>query len=214
MNKKVFFTAVFTLFLAVTAVAQVNLSLKFAPLISSNRVTFSSDTLSIDRDGTNPRLSVGLLVDKVLTDTYSFSTGLVYLPKGVSVVANARNGGSFGATEEYRLQYLQVPLTFKLFTNEVTQGMRIYFQVGGAMEILINNEPKEDTYFMIEEFNFLDFSVILGGGVEYKLGPSTVLYGGLSYQRGLLDVVNETIAFEDELQIRNTVVSLDLGIKF
>lgn len=213
MTKKVLFSALFAIFLSVSAFGQVNLSLKFAPLISSNRINFSSATFDVERDGTNPKLSLGLLVDKVLTDTYSFSTGLVYLPKGISIVAQ-ENGGGLSFAESYRLQYLQIPLTFKLFTNEVSPGLKVYFQVGGGLEILINNEPEDDDNVIIEDFNFLDFSVLLGGGVEYKLGASTILYGGLSYQRGLLDVVGDTFALGDELQIRNTVVSLDLGIKF
>ncbi|MEO1256498.1 MAG: porin family protein, partial [Bacteroidota bacterium] len=214
MKRIILLTFILVNILSVSAFGQARLSLKFSPLVTSNRVTFSSDTLSISNDGLNPRFSLGLIVDKPITDTYSFSTGLVYLPKGVSISTNGSNGGSFRVDEEYRLQYLQIPLTFKLFTNEVHPGLKIYFQVGGGLEVLLHDEPRNDDFEVVEDFSFFDASVILGGGVEYKLGSSTILYGGISYQRGLINIINETISLENDLEIRNTVVSLDLGIKF
>lgn len=200
--------------LSASAFGQVRLSLKFSPVLTSSRVNFTSDTLSIANDGINPRFSLGLIVDKAITDTYSFSTGLVYLPKGFSVLTTGKNGGSYDVSEEYSLQYLQIPLTFKLFTNEIAPGLKIYFQVGGGLEILLHDEPKNEDFEIVEDFTFFDASVILGGGVEYKLGSSTILYGGVSYHRGLINIISETIRLETEPEARNTVIGLDLGIKF
>lgn len=214
MKKNILLTFLLVSLLSFSAFSQVKLSLKFSPLLSSSRVEFISDTLSISNDGVNPRLSLGLIVDKPITDTYSFSTGLVYLPKGFSVITAGKNGSSYNVSESYSLQYLQIPLTFKLFTNEVHPGLKIYFQIGGGLEVLLHDEPAEETNEIVEDFNFFDASVILGGGVEYKQGSSTILYGGFSYQRGLINIINETIRLESELEARNTVVSLDFGIKF
>ena len=214
MKKYILLTFLLVSILSFSAYSQVRLSLKFSPLLTSSRVTFTSDTLSISNDGVNPRLSLGLIVDKPITDTYSFSTGLVYLPKGFSVLTAGKNGGSYNVAESYSLQYLQIPLTFKLFTNEVHPGLKIYFQIGGGLEVLLHDKPSNETNEIVEAFNFFDASVILGGGIEYKLGSSTILYGGFSYQRGLINIIKDTLRFESELEARNTVVALDLGIKF
>lgn len=210
--------AIFTLFLlfacATTLSAQTRLSLRFSPLLTTNRVDFSTDTLTATNDGALPKLSLGLIADIDLTETYSFSTGLVYMPKGLGISTTGRNGGTYNTVEEYRLQYLQVPLTFKLYTNEVQPDFKLYFQIGGAMEVLLHDEPVDDSAELVTDFNLFDASVVLGAGTEYKLGASTILYGGITYYRGLLNVINETIALADDLEARNTVVGLDLGIKF
>jgi len=214
MKKNTFLTFALISLLSVSAFGQVRLSLKFSPILTSSRIDFASDTLSISNDGVNPKLSLGLIVDKPITDTYSFSTGLVYLPKGFSVATTGKRGGTYNVQEEYRLQYLQIPVTFKLFTNEVHPGLKVYFQVGAGLEVLLHDEPTNETFEIVEEFQFFDASVILGGGIEYKLGSSTILYGGFSYHRGLINIINETISLESDLKARNTVVSLDLGVKF
>jgi len=199
--------------------SQVQLGLKFAPTITTNRINApTSPGLSISDNGTFFKLSLGLIVDKNITDTYSFSTGLIYLPKsiGISAQSNLITPGN-NINEEYNLQYLQVPLTFKLFTNEISPSFKIYFQVGGALEVLVFDEPIDDTNTIVDEFNFFDASVILGAGTEYKLGSSTILFGGISYHRGLINVVNDlsgNFSNADGLEARNTLVSLDLGIKF
>jgi hypothetical protein len=68
----------------------------------------------------------------------------------------------------------------------------------------------------MSKFNTFDTSVILGVGGEYLAGINTVLFLGGSYQKGLINVVNETTPSlgEDALSLRNGVISIDLGIKF
>ena len=214
MYQKAIFTLALLLISVCTLSAQTRLSLRFSPLLTSSRINFNTDTLNATNDGTMPKLSLGLIADIDLTETYSFSTGLVYMPKGFSISTAGRNGGTYNVSEEYRLQYLQIPLTFKLYTNEVAPDFKVYFQIGGSAEVLLFSEPVSDDAEIVEEFNFFDSSVILGAGTEYKLGASTVLYGGISYYRGLLNVVNETINLQEDLEARSTVVGLDIGIKF
>ena len=66
-----------------------------------------------------------------------------------------------------------------------------------------------------KRFNVLDADVILGTGLEYQVGETTKLFGGLSYHRGLVsidDYYESTIS--DKIELRNNVISLDLGVKF
>ena len=162
--------------------AQTKLGLKLSPVIASNRVT--NDAQNVDNDGSALKLSVGLVVDKPLSDAYFLSTGLVYVPKRAAFRAAA------DSTEEYTLQYLQIPVTLKLFTNEIAPDIKVYFQVGGALELKVFDEPKEPSYEVIDKFNPADFSVILGSGVEYRAGINTTIFAGISYQSLNLTALN------------------------
>lgn len=195
----------FSLFLSLSLSAQTKLGLKVAPVIVSNRV--SNDAQTVDDNGTDFKFSVGLTVDRLLSESYFISSGLIFIPKSASFRAGA------DSTETYKLQYLQIPLTLKLFTGEIAPDMKLYFQVGGGLEFKVFEEADEPDYEVIESFDPLDFSVILGSGIEYRVGANT-LFGGLSYQRALANVVSNTISGAESLDIRNTVFSIDLGIKF
>lgn len=209
------FFSVFVFVLVVQlAVGQVKLGLKFSPLLSLNQVELISDTLDMENASSTARFSLGLIVDKPFSDTYYFSTGLIIMPKRVSINILPENGGTTPNTfEAYNLQYLQIPLTLKLYTNEIQPDLSIFFQVGGSFEIKVDDRPKDEDYILIEKFNPFDIGAMLGTGAEYRIGINTILFGGFSYQQGLINVVNE--AKNDlDLTIKNSVITLDLGVKF
>ncbi|MEQ9402216.1 MAG: porin family protein [Cyclobacteriaceae bacterium] len=188
--------------------AQLRLGLKLAPVIVSNRAANEAQTAA--NDGSKFKMSVGLIADKSFADTYMLSTGLIYLPK-----RTAFQDGDLGVAEEYNIQYLQIPVSLKLFTNEIAPDTKVYFQVGGALEIKVFDEPLDPSYTLIESFNPIDIPVILGAGVEFRAGLSTTLFGGISYQRGLTNVIKKVTATTvEDLAMRNTAVSIDLGVKF
>ncbi len=193
--------------LSIGSMAQVKLGLKLAPVISSNRA--KNDAQTVENDGSKMKFSVGLVADKVLSDTYYLSSGLIYLPKRASF----RNADG-SVEEEYKLQYLQIPATLKLFTNELAPDMKAYLQVGTALEIKVFDEAEDPTFTNIEKFTPIDIPVILGAGIEYRAGINTTLFGGFSYQRGLINTVNEASAAFEDLQLQSTIFSIDLGVKF
>lgn len=205
MKKILFFSLIL---FSTAATAQVQLGLKLAPVIVSNRVT--NDSLTAKNDGSSVKMSIGLIADKPLSDNYMLSSGLVYVPKRA-----AFRDPNLGLNEEYNVQYLQIPLTVKLFTNEIAPDIKVYFQVGGALEIKVFDEPLDPSYTLIDKFNPIEIPVILASGVEYRAGLSTTIFAAFSYQRGLTNVVNEvSVPTADDLAIRSTVVSIDLGVKF
>ncbi len=202
--KKILFCAL--IILSIAGMAQTKLGLKLAPVIASNRVT--NDAQSFDKNGSSFKLSLGLVVDKPLSDTYFLSSGVTYLPKQVAFKNDT-------LAEAYKSQYLQIPVSLKLFTNEVAPDLKVYFQVGAGVEIKVFDEPEEPEFTLVDSLNPIDFSVILGTGVEFRAGLSTTLFAGISYQRGLINAINDTtVSGTDDLQVRNTVVSLDFGVKF
>ena len=211
---KRFFSVFVFLVIVQLAFGQVKIGLKFSPLLSLNQVELISNSLDVENASAKARFSLGLIVDKPFSDTYYFSTGLIIMPKRVGIDITPENGGTFPNTfEAYNLQYLQIPLTLKLFTNEIQPDLSIFFQVGGAFEIKVDDRPKDEDYVLIEKFNPFDLAAMLGAGAEYRVGINTVLFGGFSYQQGLINVVNN--AQDDmDLTIKNAVITFDLGIKF
>ena len=188
--------------LSAGSMAQVKLGLKLAPVISSNRA--KNDLQTVENDGSKMKFSIGLVADKTLSDTYYLSSGMIYLPKRV-----AFRTADGTVEEEYKLQYLQIPATLKLFTNELAPDMKAYLQVGTALEIKVFDEAEDPSFVNVEKFTPIDIPVILGAGIEYRVGINTTLFGGFSYQRGLINAVNEASAAFEDLQLRNTIFSID-----
>lgn len=213
--RKILLLAVLAI-VATPSFSQFTLGLKFSPNISTNRVDASSDSTAFGSDGTGLRMAIGPIADFEIRENYFLSTGLLFVSKRVGVEATTNNSANTQTTykEEYSLQYLQVPITLKLFTNEVALDKKIYFQVGGTLDFNINEEPKSQDNFLVEDFLIFDSSLLIGMGLEYKVGVNTVLFGGLTYQRGLVNAISEHAPLDGDFSLKNDYISLDLGVKF
>lgn len=215
MNKNIALLALL-LIVTLTASAQVKLGLKFSPSINNSRSFLPSDTINLEAETGLFRFSLGLIADMELTDTYYLSSGVIVVPKRIGMNISPENTGSFApSTQYYDLQYVQIPATLKLFTNEIIPDGSLYFQVGGAADIKVFEQPVEEEYDFIGEFTNLDLTVVFGGGFEYQAGLNTALFGGVTYNRGLTNVVKTTSsALSEDFSIRTSVLMIDLGLKF
>ncbi|MEM1408262.1 MAG: porin family protein [Bacteroidota bacterium] len=198
----------------ISANAQFKLGIQFSPTLSTNRIEANSDSLNLDTDGTGLRMALGPIIDYQIKDNYYFSSGLLFVSKRVGVEATRVDGSGLPNRETYSLQYLQVPISLKLFTNEVSIDKKFYFQMGTTMEFAIDEKSTEDENFLIEDFALFDASLLLGFGLEYRLGVNTTVFGGFSYHRGLFNVVSDQVALDTDLRFKNDYLGLDMGIKF
>ena len=214
MRKSLLFLS-FILVGALACFSQTKLGLKFSPLFSSHKTSLKSDQLEVFQGKTATRMSIGLIVDHPLTDTYFFSSGLIYLPKRVSINLEEEDGGTAPTNpfESYDLNYLQAPLSLKLFNNEIAPDISLFFQVGLILEFKIFEQALNEDYEFISKFNFFDTAAIIGTGIEYRLGINTMFFSGISLQKGLINIINQTNP-EYPLVIRNQIVSIDVGMKF
>lgn len=220
--KNIFFLSLLLAFTSTAFAQDLELGIKITPSIAGSRIIAPSD-VNFNKEGANFRFGFGVIADLYFTDNAAFSTGLSFTGKGgtVSYPTSFITTGATGRTvDEISLQYLEIPLTVKLFTNEVAPDMRVYFQTGFSlnprMGAKVNGDkldPNDEKYS--KHFNVLDADVILGTGVEYQVGETTKIFGGISYHRGLVsidDYYKENIS--DKIELRNNVFSLDLGVKF
>ncbi|OUU01319.1 MAG: hypothetical protein CBB92_03495 [Flammeovirgaceae bacterium TMED32] len=214
MRKSLLFLS-FSLVGALACFSQTKLGLKFSPLFSSHKTSLKSDQLEVFQGKTATRMSIGLIVDHPLTDTYFLSSGLIYLPKRVNINLEEEDGGTAPTNpfESYDLNYLQIPLSLKLFTNEIALDISLFFQVGLILEFKIFEQALNEDYEFISKFNFFDTAAIIGTGIEYRLGINTLFFSSISLQKGLINIINQTNP-EYPLVIRNQIVSIDVGMKF
>ncbi|UOQ75788.1 hypothetical protein MUN84_14175 [Hymenobacter sp. 5516J-16] len=121
---------------------------------------------------------------------------------------------------------MQVPVTVKLFTNDIATDTKLYFQLGGTLGGVIAGRIGGEKYYTdpattekskaSKHVIIPDAGLRAGLGVERQLGKNTKVLAGLSYHRGLLNIDNY---FEDsrgfkEVELKNSEFALDLGIKF
>lgn len=207
------------LFVVSLAVCQPKIGLTVSPGFSFTRTKYlPSDDTQIDKGEQAFRAKFGLEFDFPLTNNYSFSTGLIYAPKKVSVKASQFDETTtsiMNQSEEYKAQYLQIPLTLKLFTSEIQPDLRVFFQLGFMGEILLYDEPMDRDNVLVDDFKFFDVSFTGGAGLEFGPEINSQLYGGIFYDRGLVNIIKDQNSdISDDLAVRMDMIHLKLGIKF
>jgi len=209
-RKNTIFLAIALLTLSLPAFSQFELGLQLSPSLSFNRIDDDDASVSLSTDGVGGRIVAGAFGDFYLRENYYLHTGLFFVPKRVGI-EDADN-----STEEaYRLHYLQLPAALKLYTNEVALDMKIYFLVGFTLDVKILEDELSDEVRYVQDFQPVDAGLLLGSGLEYRIGYSTTLFGGLSYRRGFANVVKDQFDPNvGDIGIKNDMLSLDIGIKF
>ena len=198
----------FCTLLSLESQAQFRLSLEASPSLISNRLASDSDSIRLDSDGTAVKIRLALMAEVPITEYYFFNVGIAYSPERAGISLRNQN-----ITQAYDLQYIQLPAMLKLLTSELSIDTRLYFTVGAIPEILINDDTSFDDP-VITKFRAYDASLHLGGGIVRKLGTQTEVYGGVSYNRGLINVIAESIPTDEPLVLKNDMLRLDIGIRF
>ncbi|MBN8825071.1 MULTISPECIES: PorT family protein [unclassified Spirosoma] len=203
----------------------IEMSIRFAPSLDLNTAEGTGNYAGFRANGAGVRMSVGPSLDYFFfKDRYAFSSGLWYTIKR----SGFQMPGSFGETRwnpsapekesVYNLQYLQIPMTVKMFANNIAPDLRLYVQTGGLLSIKLAERALDQArngLYMAEtggdrrQYGFGDVELLLGAGVQYKINQNNAFNLGMSYQRGLID-----IARGSDLLSKSRVVSLELGFKF
>ena len=213
--RRLIICAVLVVSVKMSLAQDVKLGIQLSPAISVDRYDLNSATSTIDRGSSAFKLRFGAIADFSLTDTYFVTTGLIYAPKEVEFTYNSLGTPLF--TEGVKLQYLQVPIALKMFTNEIMLDTKIYVKMGVMAEFKIGEKQIGVNTLTNSEFRFFDTSLLLGAGVEYAIGTNTIVFAGLSYNRGLININpnNYNIGGNvEKLKIHNDLFNLDLGVKF
>ncbi len=213
---------------AQNASAQVEIGVKVSPSVASTR-TIAQSKYNLKNEGSSLGIGFGVVADYFFGANYAFSTGLIYNIKGGDVSYDYTPTATLDnptptrlkGTDELGLHYLEVPISLKLFTNEVAPDVRVYFQAGGSVNAMlgarvggekVNNNGDKFT----KRFNLFELDGLLGAGAEWQMGESTKVFGGLSYHHGLTDVDDyyEKQFGDKKIELKNSTFALDFGVKF
>ena len=193
--------------------AQALVGLKVSPTLMHTRIKNIPESVSIIPAGLSARLAGGIFVDIPLQAHYNFiSTGIEYRPKVVKYSASlSQHAEIFEKT--HVLQYLEIPLSLKLMSDEFALDKRIYTEFGFVGGILIHQEQNLPDTEMITGFKPYDLTLRLGAGVQFQLGFRTALQLGLSYGRGLVNISKKD-PLHPGIVYKNSLFSLDFGLRY
>ena len=193
--------------------------MKFSVHADPQFAWFSSDDDSISPDGSIFHLQAGLQMENYFRENYAFYVGfginnlggnLNYL-KSEDYIKNDDDTITItgGQSVKMNLQYLDIPLGLKLKTEEL--GYATFFlQIGFNPMININARvTSEDESLDKESIHIVNLGDHVGAGVEYRLGGSTSLIGGIRWVSGFTNVTKQ-----DGANISLNAISINLGILF
>ncbi len=163
-------------------------------------VWLASDNEKDRREGLMMGINTGLETDFFFAERYAFTTGITLDNLGgkLSYSDTTRitvSGSEYlipsGTMIKQRIQYLGIPLGLKLKTQEI--GYSTYFvKLGFTPMINIRSRGRggvlPDKVNFAGETNLLNLNYFFSLGVEYSLGGTTSLFGGLGYSSGFMDV--------------------------
>ncbi len=218
--RKAFFALIFLLSFHFLSAQQFRFGLTASPEFNFTRILASN----ISSGGVSVGLNYGLLVDFTLgeVERYAFSTGITHRMANVTFENITRLDGaiSYTATQKLKLQYVEIPLTLRLRTNEVGY-ITYYGQMGFVPGLLIASRYDQKADNPDDAYNFknrknetsklFNLSLHVGAGIEYSLGGATAVMAGLYYNNGFTDISRASY-FNDKISLRN--IGLRLGILF
>lgn len=202
----------------------VRFGLSLSPQIS----WLSSNDKGLEGNGSYLGFSYGLLMDILIPTNYAFATGLLISYDGGKLTYTdstrfntfPENTYPAGTNVDYRLQYIEIPLSMKLRTNQI--GYLTYFgQFGLQGGIAIRSRADIDAYDATLDEEKADFGkdvtpgnlgLLLGGGIEYEISGKTALLAGIQFHNGFIDVTDNPKDYKTVSSL--THFRLQLGIYF
>ncbi len=201
---------------------KVRLGLRFAPGVAFSRVNEEIDSVDFSGKGIGVRFFGGPEVNIMMSENYVFTTGIWYMVKRAGFQIK-----DYGAQQVFNIQYLQLPATLKLYTNDIAVDTKLYFQFGGTLDIKLQQKTlSENVVRYANRMRFFDCSALIGAGVQLQMGQNTYVFGGITYTRGLLpsistlyntefyDANGNLIQLPSVKALKNDMISLDIGLRF
>ena len=200
------------------AFSQVKVSLRVSPALVTNRVTDADngDGVNVSNNGSQFAFTAGPAIDFYFTDNFAFSTGLSYQS---TRIAGKRDSYEFNRS----LQYIQAPVTFKAFTNEIATNLNLYVQLGGTLNVKINEKLKSSNYNGFYSttdpdadtkiVSPVDVGLYIGAGINYKIAENNSIFAGLYYNRGLTNIIANS-SYRNKMHMHNDLLGIEVGFTF
>jgi hypothetical protein len=197
------------------------LGVKLAP----NLGFIHPDTKELKNDGARFGYTFGLMTEFMLGDNqnYAFATGAFL--NNVGGKTTFPFGGQNLSTES-KYQYIEVPITLKLKTNEIGY-MTYYGQIGFGTAFNISAKSDFDSYDattgkisrvtdedIMKNTQLFKASLVLGAGLEFNFSGNTSAMVGVTYNNGFTNINKDVKAGDTELKAKLNYLELSLGVFF
>lgn len=202
--------------------------LRFGLTLSPQVSWLTAGDNGLEGNGSYLGFSYGLLMDVLIPTNYAFATGLLISYEGGSITyLDETKFNSFpdviypaGTSVDYRVQYIEIPLSLKLRTNQI--GYLTYFgQFGLQGGVAIRSRADIETLsgtLNAEKVDFGkdvtpgNFGLLLGGGLEYAISGKTALLAALQFHNGFIDVTDNPKDYKKSSTLSH--FRLQLGVYF
>jgi len=197
--------------------------LRFGFQVSPTFSWMSTDDNTVNKNGTNLGLKLGVISEYYFRENYAFVTGIGFAFNQGGTLLHEKGGKIWTRSElpidsdlpdgtnlKYDLQYVEIPFGLKLRSKEL--GYFRYFaeipsfslgfksQARGSIK---GNGLDESNIEIKKEVISLFLSWGFGFGGEYSLSASSSLMFGLFYQRVFTDVTRDVAADRSKAVINN-----------
>jgi hypothetical protein len=206
-----------------TAVEAQTKQWKIALHVDPNVSWIKPDNRNITAGENKLKFGFGLSIDKMFTSNYAIGTGFNVLNTGgqLSYVVSKPNDKGIESiskvTRSYNLQYLEVPVTLKLRTNEI--GYITYWaQIGLGLGVNIKAKSDDEIRYYLtsdttttiekdwlvnateeviededisDEIGIFRASLIAAGGIEYNLSGDASIVAGIAYNNAFIDILQK-----------------------
>ncbi len=213
--------------------AGVRLGIKVAPNLSWTK----ADTKGLESDGSKIGLTFGLVTEFPVgsNGNYRFGTGLFlnYAGGNYKQSITYTDGNNQAVTTQLaskvNLQYIELPLTMKLMTNEIGY-MRYYGRLGFSTAFNISAKADYETLVAgtngvlgvtsLEDEDIKDniqpfrAGLIVGAGMEYNFSGSTTVQVGVNYHNGFTNLLKDAKVGDKNAKLLQNYLELDLAVFF
>lgn len=144
-----------------------------------------------------PVIIAGTLAEVGISDLLYVQVEPRFIQKGTTIQQGFDAGGpppGPGPDVVEKLNYLEIPLHLK--TKFGTSDFMPFAFVGPTIGVLLSAREEVQEYNIQidtkDQYNSIDYSLDLGGGVEYRISTSISLVGNACYSFGLSNISNQT----------------------
>ncbi|MCB9203339.1 MAG: outer membrane beta-barrel protein [Flavobacteriales bacterium] len=184
---------------------------------------FQPNTDGVDLDKAKAKFGYGMMAEYAFTNNYALAFGLEHKMAGASLDFGADADVRYLAqpdslenrllTRTYRYDYVNLPITLKLMTNEI--GYFTYFgQFGVDISVLASSRAKDNLQQLIkaatdsteaefapavetdftgryDQSMFINVKLRIGAGFEWNFSGNTSLVASISYHNGFIDLMRD-----------------------
>jgi hypothetical protein len=183
-----------------------NRKFRFGLQLIPNVSWISPSTNGYSNEGSKLKFNYGLSTEFFLTKNYLFSTGVIISTLGGEISYEGLYKDVLGAyfptkvKQSYSIQYLEIPLTLKLRTNQVGYmtyygnfGLRSAIKLKSSSDFTyvdIPSSPKFENEDTGSDVFFMNTWLVIGAGAEYNIAGNTNLSFGITYNNGFINMMD------------------------